>query len=281
MQTGAVRAQQDAWETIFAGMRSRQFYADIVMEGEGVLCGVRYLAEACDEAGIKADWRCGDGDEVKPGSVVARMAGAPQQIAVVEELAVGHLAKSSGIATAARRIVRLAGSDMRIVCSAWKNMAAGLKHVVAEAVACGGAAFRIADRPYFYLDKNLVRMLGGIEEALAATQGIEGRLKVIQLTGQFAPVAREAVFAAQRGADVLMIDTGDLADFDSAHDALRRTGLRSDVKLAFADGNRLPDIAGLRGRGIDILDVGAGIIDAPLLDVRMDVVGALHAAEPA
>ncbi len=48
-------------------------------------------------------------------------------------------------------------------------------------------------------------------------------------------------------------------------------GLRSQVRLAFAKGIRIEDIPELTQCGIDILDIGCAILDAPLLDMRLDV----------
>ncbi|MGA2991741.1 MAG: hypothetical protein ABSD88_14795 [Candidatus Korobacteraceae bacterium] len=286
MQTANM--QRDVREIIFSGLTGREFTAEILADGEGILCGVARLRAALAEAEIKAYWLRADGAEVTPGSVLARIAGSAKQIAMAEEFAIGQLAKPSGIATAARRAVQLAGGEMKIVCGAWKKMPPEMKQIVRQAVACGGAAFRITDQPFLYLDKNFVRMLGGIEPTLRAVKSITDKLKVIQLKGQFASVAEEALTATRNGADILMIDTGELADFTAAHEALRRAGCRQRVKLAFANGIQVEDIAGLRGRGIDILDIGVGIIDAPLLDMKLEVagtpagtVGALRATQSA
>jgi nicotinate-nucleotide pyrophosphorylase (carboxylating) len=264
--------QQDVREIIFSGISGRQFSAEIVAEREGVLCGVARLPAALSEINITAQCLQADGASLQPGSVIARIAGNPKQIAIAEEFAIGKLAKPSGIATAARRAVQLAGNEMKIVCGAWKKMPPEMKQIVREAVVCGGAAFRITEQPFLYLDKNFVRMLGGIEPTLQAVQSMADKLKVIQLKGQFATIAEEALTAARHGADILMIDTGELAHFEAAHQALRSAGCRHRVKLAFANGIQLEDIAGLKGRGIDILDIGVGIIDAPLLDMKLEVV---------
>ena len=270
MQTAA-RVQQDIREIIFAGIDGRQFSAGIVAEGDGVVAGISRLKAALAEAGIGVELLLADGDEVKAGRVVARIKGSAKQIAVAEEFAIGKLAKSSGIATAAHRAVELAGDEMKIVCGAWKKMPAEIKSIVREAVACGGAAFRITDRPFLYLDKNFVRMLGGIEATLNAVASVQDKLKVIQLKGEFASVAQEAITAVTHGAEILMIDTGVLADFEAARRSLEAIGLRRQVKLAFAKGIRLQDIPAMKGRGIDILDIGSEIVDAPLLDMRLDV----------
>jgi nicotinate-nucleotide pyrophosphorylase (carboxylating) len=263
--------QPDIREIIFAGIHGRQFNAGIVVERNGVVAGIVRLEAALAEAGIGAELLLADGAEVKAGSVVGRIAGTARQIALAEEFAIGKLAKSSGIATAARRAVQLAGDEMKIVCGAWKKMPAEIKSIVREAVVCGGAAFRITDQPFLYLDKNFVRMLGGIAATLNAVAPVRDKLKVIQLKGEFASVAQEAITAVTHGADILMIDTGVLADFAAARRALEAMGLRQQVKLAFARGVRLEHIPAMKGLGIDILDIGAEIVDAPLLDMKLDV----------
>ena len=270
MQTAA-SMQTDIREIIFAGIGGRQFNAGIVVERNGVVAGIVRREAALAEAGIGAELLLADGAEVKAGSVVGRIAGTARQIALAEEFAIGKLAKSSGIATAARRAVQLAGDEMKIVCGAWKKMPAEIKSIVREAVVCGGAAFRITDQPFLYLDKNFVRMLGGIEATLNAVASVRGKLKVIQLKGEFSSVAQEAITAVTHGADILMIDTGVLADFAAARRALEAMGLRQQVKLAFARGVRLENIPAMKGLGIDILDIGAEIVDAPLLDMKLDV----------
>jgi len=267
----AASMQTDIREIIFAGIGGRQFNAGIVVERNGVVAGIARLEAALAEAGIGAELLLVDGAEVKAGSVVGRIAGSARQIALAEEFAIGKLAKSSGIATAARRAVQLAGDEMKIVCGAWKKMPAEIKSIVREAVVCGGAAFRITDQPFLYLDKNFVRMLGGIEATLNAVASVRGKLKVIQLKGEFSSVAQEAITAVTHGADILMIDTGVLADFAAARRALEAMGLRQQVKLAFARGVRLENIPAMKGLGIDILDIGAEIVDAPLLDMKLDV----------
>ena len=110
---------------------------------------------------------------------------------------------------------------------------------------------------------------------------IRDKLKVIQLKGESASVAQEAVTAVTHGANILMIDTGVLADFEAACRALEAIGLRQQVKLAFAKGVRLQDIPTMKGRGIDILDIGSEIVDAPLLDMKLDVSRCRRATESA
>ncbi len=271
MSTSDTPVFQDVRDTFLASVITEKYTADIVAEMAGVISGERILAEALQGIGIQPDYLVADGFEVKQGTVIATFSGSPKQIALAEEFSIGVLAKPSGIATAARRAVALAGPDMSIVCGAWKKMPPAIKHMVREAITCGGAAFRISDKPFVYLDKNIVSMLRGIAPTLAAVRDMKDSLKCIQIKGWYEDVAEEAVLAATHGADIIMVDTGRMVDMQRVNETLCGKGLRSRVKLAFAKGIQILDIPTLTNCGIDILDIGCAILDAPLLDMRLDV----------
>lgn len=265
--------QQDIRDTIFASISTKLYTACILTERAGVIAGTAHVDAKLKELGVKTEIRATDGEKVGAGAVVAELTGTPKALAMAEEIAIGMLAKPSGIATAARRAVELAGPDLKIVSGAWKKMPPEIKGLVREAVVAGKASFRIADLPFLYLDKNFVRMLGGIAETMTAVASIPDTLKIIQIKGEYDDIAGEAITAAHHGAGILMVDTGNLDDFAMVHSALTTARLRSKVKLAFAKGIKVEDIPLLQGRGMDILDIGMSIIDAPLLDMKLDVTG--------
>lgn len=262
---------QDVRDIFLASVITEQNTADIVADGSGVISGTKSLIEALQGIGIQPDFITLDGSEVLKGTVIATISGSPKQIAMAEEFSIGVLAKPSGIATAARRAVALAGPDLRIVCGAWKKMPPAIKHTVREAITCGGAAFRISDKPFVYLDKNIVSMLHGIEATLAAVRDMKESLKCIQIKGWQRDIAEEALIAATLGADIIMVDTGRLEDVEKVNKMLTEKKLRTRVRLAFAKGIRIEDIPQLTRCGIDILDIGCAILDAPMLDMRLDV----------
>lgn len=263
--------QQDIRDEIFASVRRRMYTGFVVAERDGVLSGVRRAQKFLEELGVSGETYHSDGAKIKGGTRIVRIVGTPKALAVAEEYVLGFLSKPSGIATAAREAVETAGPDLRIVCGAWKKMPSEIKTMVREAITHGGAAFRISDEPFIYLDKNFVRMLGGIEASLAAVQNAEGRVTVLQLKGEYGDLATEAISAARHGADIIMIDTGHLADVMAVNEALRTSGLRNRVRLAFAKGIRLETLPALKEKGIDILDIGVDIVDAPLLDMKLEV----------
>ncbi|MDR3592010.1 MAG: hypothetical protein P4N41_20330 [Negativicutes bacterium] len=265
--------QQDIRDIIFAGISDHLFNARIIAEHDGIVSGAARLRDLLATQGVKAKVLVADGAAIRAGETVAKLCGTPKQIAVAEESVIGVLAKFSGIASAARRAVEAAGPELKVVCGAWKKMPGEIKTAVREAITHGKAAFRITDEPFLYLDKNFVRMLGGVEATLRSVAAIGDKRKVIQLKGNRQDIVKEALDAAQCGADIIMVDTGQLDDLTLVHAALQDAGCRDRIRLAFAKGIRVESISELKGKGIDILDIGVAIVDAPLLDMKLEVEG--------
>lgn len=264
----------DVREEILKRVPAERFCAAIVADEEGIVAGMRFAGDRAATLGLSLEWSAEDGHRVGRGYEIMRFSGSPRQIAMAEETLVGLLAKPSGIATNARRFVDAAGGRPAIVCGAWKKMPGALKEMIRGAVLSGGASVRIVPGDFAYLDKNYVRMLGGIRKSLAAVAHLEGHSKVVQIKGRYGDVSSEACEAADAGADVVFIDTGRPEDVPAATRGLARAGLRDRVKLAFGGGVGIGDVAVLKTFDLDILDVGRRIVDAPLLDMRLDIIGA-------
>ena len=190
---------------------------------------------------------------------------------MAEECLIGTLAKASGIATAARTAVQLADGRMQIVSGSWKKMPPEIKQLVRKATAAGGAAFRICQPPMVYLDKNFIRMFGSIPAATEACKKLPGSTIVVQVRGMTASVEVETRQALAGGAGILMVDTGELEDVRRCVSALKSTGRQNGVQVAFAGNVHLTDIPNLAEQGIDILCIGKEIVDAKLLDLKLDV----------
>ncbi|MGE5485676.1 MAG: nicotinate-nucleotide pyrophosphorylase [Ignavibacteriales bacterium] len=269
--TGLTTAAGDVREILFKHMASRSVRFRVTSRSAGLFAGSGRLLSRASDLGLQVHRSAVDGEAVVCGSAVLDAAGTPLQVAAAEESFIGLIAKPCGIATAAARAVQSAGS-MKVVCGAWKKAPPELKEVVRHAIRTGGAAPRISDEPFVYLDKNFVRMLGGAGNAVRAASSLDGRLIVVQIRGELAAVDAEALEAASLGAGVLMVDTGDTADLVRVRDTLLGNGLRHRVRLAFGGGIKIEHLPYLSDMGIDIVDIGTEIVDAPMLDFRLDVV---------
>jgi nicotinate-nucleotide pyrophosphorylase (carboxylating) len=262
----------DIRDDIFRGVAMRRVIASIIAGDKGIVVGTEAVRQAAKELGLSIESLLDEGSPVSKGDEIGRFSGTPRQVAVAEERLIGLMAKPSGIATAARRFVEKAGQRPEIVSGAWKKMPGSEKEMIRRAIAAGGARYRISREPFIFLDKNYIRMLGGISESLRAVADLNGHLRVVQLKGFYGDIVLEACEAVELGADIVFIDSGRHDDLKRVGEKLRESGLRDRVKIAFGGGIRLEDIESLKSLDVDILDIGRQIVDAPLLDMRLEVV---------
>lgn len=262
----------DVREEILKSVRAKLVTASILAEEEGIVAGTSAARREIDRLGLCLSKIVADGFRVRRGDEVARFGGSPRQVVMAEETVIGLLAKPSGIASSAGRFVAAAGGRPKVVCGAWKKMPPPLKDMIREAIRVGGASPRIVDGPFAYLDKNYVELLGGVGRTLAAVAHLTECAKVIQVKGRYGDIVSEACEAARSGADIVFVDSGDPGRLPEVTEELCRLGLRRRVKIAFGGGIHMEDMEGLKALDIDILDIGRRIVDAPILDMRMEMV---------
>lgn len=267
----------DVREEILRSVGAARVTAAVLADQAGVIAGAAEAEREAARLGLSLLGMAGEGSRVAAGDEVARLAGTPRQVLQVEEVLIGALAKPSGIATRTAAFVERAGGRPRVVSGGWKKMPAALKEMIRGAVATGGGETRILPGRFAYLDKNYVELLGGIRPSLAAVEHLAGCAKVVQVKGRYADVAEEACEAARHGADVVFVDTGRAEDAARATAALLGRGLRGRVLVAFGGGVALEDVDRLKALDLDILDIGRQIVDAPLLDMRLEILAAQEA----
>ena len=159
---------RDIRDDLFRSIYGRRFRAALTAEHAGVLAGTEAAKAQADELGIELELCKADGEELMHGERIGTLVAAAKQVALAEARMIGALAKASGIATAARTAVLMADGRAEIVSGSWKKMPPQIKELVRGAILTGGANCRIAEQPMIYLDKNYIRMLGSIPQALAA-----------------------------------------------------------------------------------------------------------------
>lgn len=262
----------DVREEMLRNVSTKYVVASITADDEGIIAGIPLAKKEADKLGLAPLNIVNDGSHVKKGDEIFRFAGRPKQIVLAEEILVGLLAKPSGIATNAHKFVQATDGRPRIVCGAWKKMPAMLKDMIRDAISVGGAHSRIVSGKFVYLDKNYIELLGGIKESIASVAHLEDYSIVVQIKGRYSDIVSEAYVATESGANIVFIDTGKLEDVLAVVDKLVQIGLRDKVKIAFGGGVNIKNIVELKKLDIDILDVGRQIVDAPLLDMRLEIV---------
>lgn len=267
----AKHTSPDVRDLLFAGLHGRQFPFQITACEGGILAGgVKLLAKAAD-LGVQAGPVLTDGATFEPGATLFSGRGDAWQVSRSEEQLIAIISKASGVASAAARLVAQAGPRARIVCGAWKKLPVEVRADLRSAAATGGVGTRILESAFVYLDKNTVRMLGGIGPAVRCARGEPDRAVVVQLRGETAAITDEALEAAAEGAEVLMVDTGEIADLARVARLGAAGRLGSRAQVAFAGGVDPANLDSVLDAGATIVDVGRAILDAPMLDLRLDV----------
>lgn len=262
-------------EFLFEPLRDRRYTFVIRAREKGILSGTAKLQELAADLEIEVIAAAQEGFILTPGAVVFAAKGHAEMVARAEELLMGAIGKPSGVATAAAEIVKEA-NPVKVVCGAWKKVSQAVKGELRQAVMASGAGLRMSEQPFVYLDKNYIRMFGGVSKAVTrAKRYDESRLVVAQLRGELGDIVEEARSAVEAGAGILMVDTGLLKDLKAILAAAEAGGWRNKVQIAFAGGVSPEELNQVIRVRPDIIDVGRAILDAPLLDFSLDVVDEL------
>lgn len=256
---------------LFQPLSGNSYTAELSATESGILAGAAYARSRAAEIGLHLEMFLPDGEKLTAGTSVIRLRGTAEQIARGEEELLACVGKPSGVATAAARFCALARGGILITCGAWKKVLPEVRRALREAIAIGGAGIRLVNEPFVYLDKNTVRMFADISSAVRTAGRIEGRTVAVQLRGDTGPIAEDARKAFAAGAGVLMVDTGNIEDLRAVCATACNEGFRDRIRIAFSGGVTEATLEEIIAAGADIVDVGRAIIDAPLLDFRLDV----------
>lgn len=210
---------------------------------------------------------CRDGDECPAGETVATVEGPARSILAGERTALNFLQRMSGIATATRRAVALAGGT-GVQISATRKTAPMLRPFDKYAVRTGGGTSHRAGLFDAVLIKdNHCRLAGGVG---AAVRGARRRLReeASNLPGIAveAGTLEEVREALDAGADGILLDN---MDRDALASAIALA--RGRAFLEVSGGVREADIPFLAALGVDRISLGSLTHSVRAADLALDV----------
>ena len=138
---------KDLRDELFQKIEHKKITACLYTDMDGVVSGISSALNEAERIGIIVDFSVSEGTDVLAGDLLMQISGTPKQIAIAEDMIIGHISKFSGVATAAKAFVQKAGHHMRIVCGSWKKMPSNIKKELRTAIETGGAHVRISDEP--------------------------------------------------------------------------------------------------------------------------------------
>ncbi len=250
---------------LVAGLTGR--YSAVVSATEpGLVAGTALVCPPETDPAGQWDIVAVEGERADAGQPLIRVAGSAWEISVAEDHVLGVLGVAGGIARRGAEIKAAAPGGLRIVCGGWKKLPASLKPVLRAGLDVAGLSHRLLDGDFVYVSKNQVAMFGRVAEAVTAARGLDNGPVSVQVVD-----VAQALEALESGAAVVMVDTGRLSDLEAVSAALRARA--ADVRVAYAGGVDPDQLRPIADAGADIVDIGRAVLDAPLWDLHLEVVG--------
>lgn len=208
-----------------------------------------------------------DGSRVRPGDLVATVAGPTRALLTGERVALNFLGHLSGVATATATIAdAIAHTGTRVCCT--RKTTPGLRALEKAAVVAGGGVnhrFGLFDA--ILIKDNHIAAAGGVVEAVRRARGFAGHLVKIEVEvdtlGQLAELLADPQLVA--AVDVVLLD-------NMAPDILREAVAAVDGRFVTEASGRItvetaPAIA---EAGVDLISAGWITHSAACLDLGLD-----------
>ncbi len=204
-----------------------------------------------------------DGACVKPGDVVASVAGDARSILTGERVALNFLQRMSGVATITSRYVSLVShTSARIVDT--RKTTPGLRRLEKYAVTVGGGSnhrFGLSDG--ILIKDNHIAIAGGVGKAVALAKKQAPHTLKIEVEVSDIDQLLEAIEA---GADAVLLDNMPL---EMMREAVKVSNGR--VILEASGGVTEKTVAAIAETGVDLISVGALTHSAPALDISLEI----------
>ena len=244
--------------------------ANVVAKENGVVAGIEEAIILTESLGLKAKANVADGNVVKKGRLLIQVSGNAQTILSAERTMLNLLSRMSGIATTTRRLsekLRKAGSKTRI--AATRKTALGLNIFDKKAVFLGGGdPHRLHLDDMILIKDNHLAIVGSVESALQKAKETASLSKKIEVE---VTRGKDAVVAAEAGADVVMLDNFSPKQVKETVKFLEKAGLREKVLLEASGGITEENLLAYASTGVDVLSMGALTHSVKAFDVSLEI----------
>lgn len=242
-------------------------HARLVARKPGRIAGLEIAIAAFRmlDPALKVRVRIADGKDARAGQCLATLRGNARALLTAERTALNVLARLSGIATATRDAVKLAGGRAKICCT--RKTTPGLRALEKYAVRAGGGVnHRFGLYDAVLIKDNHREAAGGVHSAVERVRARLGPRVKIEVEVDTLAQLDEAL-AMQ--VDAVLLDNMTLAQLRAAVGRARKPGARR-VVLEASGGITPANLAKIARTGVDRISLGWLTHSAPALDIALD-----------
>ena len=230
-----------------------------------MVCGLEVAANvfATVDAKLKVELVARDGDRVKQGRVVLRVAGPTASLLTAERTALNFLQRLSGIATQARRFAEAVGNT-KVRIADTRKTTPGWRALEKYAVRCGGCAnHRASLGEHVLIKDNHIAAAGSLTKAVRRCRAAAPHSAKIEVETTTLAEVREAVRA---GAEVILLDNMTPAQIRAAVKSVARRAV-----IEVSGGVRYETLRDFALPGVDVISIGALTHSASAVDLSLTI----------
>lgn len=244
--------------------------AKLLGKSKGILAGVPFFTELFKKLDVSIEWHMNEGDVIEPVIKVATISGLVRNILIGERTALNILSRTSGIATQASDIIKLAQSNNYSgKIAGTRKTTPGLRLVEKYALLVGGAdTHRMDLSSMIMLKDNHISALGSISEAVAKARSLGNFSLKIEVECQNFKEAEEAI---QAKADIIMLDNFSPKDLKETAKTLKQKYQTNNFLIEASGGITKNNISNYFSNDVDIISLGSLTQDIRPVDFSLKI----------
>ncbi|MCW4007654.1 MAG: carboxylating nicotinate-nucleotide diphosphorylase [Candidatus Bathyarchaeota archaeon] len=249
-----------------AGLRVE---ASIVAKEAGVAAGIEETTILAESLGLSVRAKIKDGEKIRNSQVIMTISGDAQTILSAERTMLNLLSRMCGIATKTRSFVgKLEEAKLPVKIAATRKTAPGLSYFDKKAVLMGGGdTHRLHLDDMILVKDNHIAIAGSVESAVQkAKQNASFSKKIeVEVTS-----VKEALKAAEAGADIIMLDNFSPEQIREAVEALKKAGF-GKVLLEASGRIAEENLLDYAKTGVNLISIGELTHSVSALDVSLEI----------
>ncbi|MEJ5327798.1 MAG: carboxylating nicotinate-nucleotide diphosphorylase [Candidatus Bathyarchaeia archaeon] len=243
--------------------------ASILAKEAGVVAGIEETTVLAETLGLNVQTKTEDGAKIRSGQVIMTISGDAQTILSAERTILNLLSRMCGIATVTRRLVeKIEKANLPVKIAATRKTALGLSYFDKKAVLIGGGdTHRLHLDDMILLKDNHIAIAGDVESAVKKAKQIASFSKKIEVE---VTSVKDAVKAAEAGADIIMLDNFSPNQIREAIEALKKAGF-TGVLLEASGRITEENLLDYAQTGVNIISIGELTHSVSALDISLEI----------